>query len=220
MIRKLGSESRIVRGDNGYIDWELVFSQSLLGIKAPPFYKVDDKVLTPKERKLLEENNFGIASIVDFDGILVSPSHNWRKSGEIGVKTLLGFKELLQASDSVLIRTSRFFLPDGLLEKGSVIQRLTRIFRQGVYRFPFIDPTLPLEFNKEAGNKLAIIHKPLLGKDENYFNSLKILCSFENVIVYCFISSEGDRRESIKFLERFPNLASSIVFFDTAHYGL
>lgn len=227
-IRELGSDSRIVRSKDGHANWTLLFCQSLLGerLKDPPV-RVIPNLLTPKEQRLLgrmrNEENVDLVVVADFDGVFVSPAINWKGSGRIDLITSLGLKEMIQAANRVVIRTSRWLVSDDLSEERWPARVVMEPLVDQLTRFPFFDAASMALLQKMAPEKIEIEHKPLLGEDENLKRKIiEIMLSgnLDQTMIYSLISSEKDRREAEGLLQEFPTIASSLVFFDTAHYYL
>jgi len=228
-IKRLGSASRIVRSEgNGYIDWDLVFSQSLLGERLHnPSERVIEESLTRKERELLgrmragEEVNLVIWA--DFDGVFVSPAVNWRGSGKIDLITSLGLKEMIQTADRVLFRTSRWLVSDDSLVKRWPFKMFPEPLAGQLTVFPLFDETTVAILQKMAPDKIEVRHKPLFGEDDSLRREAVELMhsgNLDRMMIYSLISSEKDRREAEGLLREFPTVAESLVFFDTAHYYL
>lgn len=227
-IRKLGSDSRIVRSEDGHVNWTLLFCQSLLGerLKDPPV-RVIPSALTLKEQELLGRmRNGGKVDIIvwaDFDGVFVSPAASWKLSGKIDLITGLGMKEMIKTADRVVFRTSRWLVSDDLSEERWPARVAMEPLVDQLTRFPFFDASSMALLQKMAPEKIEVQHKPLLGEDKILKREIREIMHSGNLgqtVIYSLISSEKDRREAEGLLQEFPTVAPSLVFFDTAHYYL
>lgn len=224
-VKSLGSDCRRADSDdNGFVDWDKIFKNSLLGARLG--YKVDTSVLTGEEQKLLpdivDRKKVLLLVFCDVDGVLVSPAHDWKRSGRTDLITGLGFKETLTVADATFLRTSRFPVPQELLESVTLRKLLEPFLRGDLYRFPFIDSSVQNEFAQITPDRFILQgNKPILGHDELLDATAKTVLNSEDVdrtLIYSLISSMKDEREAVSWLKRYPKLAPRIVFFDTCHY--
>ena len=103
--KSVGGEIIVKRIGQGKKDTDLnqVFEQSLLGDRISGYKVVKDK-LSDYEKILREKPDLKIHTIVDFDGVLVSPIHLQRRAG---LEKMLWLARLAKASDKTTIWTNR-----------------------------------------------------------------------------------------------------------------
>jgi hypothetical protein len=216
-ITTLGAGCRIISDGGNNSNLERVFTTSLLGLRIPNI-KLDSTEFTSREKDLLSRPNCRILTIVDFDGVLVSPLHalvNIKDNSKVGFQNLRWLARTAKASDLTIIWTSRLYLPEFLLEKSRILRRFTRPFRDRIAYFPLIDQTSITNLERLGKDKLAVEYDKLL---TNPGIKLKeFIDKAQPDIVYYIGSSIKDRKLILNFLENNPHHAHRTVFIDTCH---
>jgi len=196
----LGGEIKVRRIGSGEkeANLEQVFEQSLLGDRLSG-YKLDEDKLSPYEKKLRTKKDLKINTIVDFDGVLVSPIHFQRR---VGIKNMLWLARVAKASDKTVIWTNRLQPEEGMLSNYGwfpflgkrVSRRITETLKtQGDQR------NVQVKKKKLDGNG-----ESLVGLTEG--SDLTIFIGSGNIdrkIVSEYISRGGDPKK--------------LIYFDTGH---
>lgn len=218
-LEKLGSCSRII-GNN----LDRVFPESLLGLRQG--CKVDQAVLTPRERELLKKGWLG-AVVIDYDGVIAEPTKAvalfvqnpgyWRAGFE-GLKQLgkvppqrwKWLEKVAEAAHRALLHTSRCW---SLSRAPSWWKLLAPLERQGCY--PFLGPEARerLQAITKRSGLEVITGKPFWVRDKDLDRLRKIVTRFD--ITYFVGSGHFDRRRVWRLVKRDRELAEKIVFFDT-----
>jgi len=241
-IRQLGGECRFVHDGNGGVDFQKVFASSLLGIlSSGRLPKIQPELLTFRESALLEsfkkEGKIPrILVVIDFDGVLASPSYTAYKvvenfidgevgladlpglvkqKGRVGYSNFRGLAEIFQLSESTIIWTSRVNLSDNFLEKAGPLRLFFNYFRDGICYFPFFDQDSQIRLSKFGKGKLSVeTNKPIFSAEEKLFG---IIERSNPEIVYYIGSNRKDRKTMVAFLKKYPQVVGKLVFLDTCH---
>lgn len=219
----------VILGNGNKANLEKIFQESLLGFRLKNKVEVDQTALNHYERSLINQD-VRLLTIVDWDGVMGSPLHTalkfaqkpalWKggfeemkKLGRVNLREWHWFKKTAQASDYLVVWSSRF-----LVDEESPLSFLAKPFAAPISYWPF--------FDKNSLRRLALIEpgkievwpqKPLLGRKTSLEKIIggTTIKSWE--MIYYVGSSHFDRRTVRCFVNQNPNLAPRFVFFDTSH---
>ena len=113
-------------GNGGETDLGKIFPQSLLGLRLKNKVEVDKNALSPYEQSLINQDA-RLLTIIDWDGVMGSPLHavlkfaqkptSWKggfgeikKLGRVNRGEWRWFKKMAQASDYLVVWSSRFLV--------------------------------------------------------------------------------------------------------------
>jgi hypothetical protein len=207
LLAQLGSEVRIIDSIDGEKDLNQVFQRGLLGTRIP-FVEVENHYLNPYEQSLLNQNQFKILAVTDFDGVMTQPLK------KIGFRNLRWLTRLTEAADLTVIWSCRFLLSDKLKQKMGILRNLLYPIENRICYFPFFDSTSITNLEKLGHDKLIIgKNKHLLGMND-HLDEIVPLDQFD--ITYYIGSNDRDRKAVQAFIKKKPDFAKRLVFFDTA----
>ncbi|QQG47281.1 MAG: hypothetical protein HY044_04100 [Candidatus Woesebacteria bacterium] len=156
------------------------------GISSP---KLGRAIEIIKEEKL----NGPVCSIVDIDGVLISPIHFQKR---IGYERLKRLSEIIRESDHTVLWTSRFSLKDSP-------------------NFPYFGPSIQSRFQKVFGEKLEIItNKKSIGRKRGEALQ-KILDENPQISKFVYIGSSPWDGEAVRECSD-----SRLIFLTTCHLFL
>jgi len=233
-LSQLGSEVRIIKEKGNPPNLNKVLERSLLGIRLRLNVNVEE--LNEVEKNLINKEP-KILVICDFDGVVTdilgpikallaiwrNNSHLslkeiievLRKEGRIGFENLRWLARLAKASDLLVISTSRFFISDEVREKCPFFgQIFAELFEGKIAYFPFLDQTSITHLERLGRDRLIVgQQKPLIFFRGDLNGLIDLVNNYD--MIYYIGSSERDRKSARVFLEKYPQMASRFVFFDT-----
>jgi len=219
----------VVLGNGGKADLEKIFQTSLLGLRLKNKVEIDKNALRPYERSLANQDA-RLLTIIDWDGVMGSPLHtvlkfaqkpaSWKggfgemkKLGRVNLGEWRWFKKMAQASDYLVVWSSRF-----LVDEESPLSFLAKPFAAPISYWPFFDKSSLYRLTLIEPNKIEVWpQKPLLGRQA----SLEKIIGKTNIeswdMIYYVGSSHFDRQTVRRFVKENPHLAPRFAFFDTSH---
>ena len=219
----------VVLGNGGKANLEKIFQTSLLGLRLKNKVEVDKNALNPYEQSLINQDT-RLLTIIDWDGVMGSPLHtvlkfaqkpaSWKrgfgeikKLGRVNRGEWRWFKKMAQASDYLVVWSSRF-----LVNEESPLSFIAKPFEGTISYWPFFDNRSLCRLALIEPNKIsAWPQKPLLGRQA----SLEKIIGETNIeswdMIYYVGSSHFDRQTVRRFVKKNPHLAPHFVFFDTSH---
>jgi len=174
---------------------EKVFSYSLLGDRLSG-YEVDESKLGPYERKLREKPSLKIHTIIDFDGVLISPIHLQNKAG---FKNMLWLARVAKSSDETTIWTNRFQPAEGKFSKFDW--------------FPFLGK----EVSRRITSAMSSQGKVEIKKKKLYGNGDSLAGMSDNSDLIIFIGSSRIDREIVREYIKKGGDLKKLIYFDTGH---
>ena len=217
-LRELDGCSRII-SDGRRLDLERLLTESLLGLRTPGC-RVNLEKLTPSEHKLRRRQEWKVATVLDYDGVLAEPlkaalrflrePRRWkaglRRLEQVPLKRWELLMLVIQASDSAYLHTSRRV---SLKEAPWWWRVAAPMERFGCY--PFLGPEVRNILSTLKGYGLRVLTgKPF---DDDLRCWQEIIASFD--MTYIVGSSLFDRRKALRLAEAYPELVPKFVFFDT-----
>lgn len=219
----------VVLGNGGKANLEKIFQASLLGLRLKNKVEVDKNALSPYERSLINQEA-RILTIIDWDGVMGSPLHtvlkfaqkpaSWKggfgemkKLGRVNLGEWRWFKKMAQASDYLVVWSSRF-----LVDEESPLSFLAKPFAAPISYWPFFDKSSLRRLSLIEPNKIEVWpQKPLLNRKTSLEKIIggTTIKSWE--MIYYVGSSHFDRQTVRRFVKKNPHLAPRFVFFDTSH---
>ena len=244
VLAEEGACSRII-GRGGDVDLQRIIDNSILALRAGRGFSPIGGP-TRLESSLLENSGIDgirVLSVLDLDGIIVSPANiacrfleelakgrpgplieNLLATGRISRDNLLALKEISGLADDTYIWTSRFFVKKRF-------ERFLGPLDGRISYFPFMTETSAdriTEWTAGGGTKgsgrgaKVITNKTLVGDPGLTLD--RLILNEDGVskydLVYYAGSSPRDRKAVEGFLRRHPELAERIVFLDGAHLFL
>jgi len=219
----------VVLGNGGKANLEKIFQASLLGLRLKNKVEVDKNALNPYEQSLINQDT-RLLTIIDWDGVMGSPLHtvlkfaqkpaSWKrgfgeikKLGRVNRGEWRWFKKMAQASDYLVVWSSRF-----LVNEESPLSFIAKPFEGTISYWPFFYNRSLCRLALIEPNKIsAWPQKPLLGRQA----SLEKIIGETNIeswdMIYYVGSSHFDRQTVRRFVKKNPHLAPRFVFFDTSH---
>jgi len=219
----------VILGNGGKASLEKIFQTSLLGLRLKNKEEVNQAVLNSYERNLAKQDA-RLLTIVDWDGVMGSPLHtvlrfiqepsSWgggfkemKKMGQVNLREWRWFKKMAQASDYLVVWSSRL-----LVNEGSPLSFIAKPFEGAISYWPFFDNRSLRRLALIEPNKVsAWPKKPLLGRQA----ALEKIIGETNIeswdMIYYVGSSHFDRQAVRRFVKKNPHLAPRFVFFDTSH---
>lgn len=221
-VRALGSDCRRAKNEeNGLIDWDKVFRSSLLGARLG--YHIDYSCLIENERRLLpnvmDRNKVKLIILCDVDNVLVNPAES---SGQMDSQIKAGLREVGEAADGFITRSSRFFLPEEQSWPNRILRFVLSPLQKGeLGLFPICDSSTQSAFARIAPDKVVFqSNKPLVGGDRFLSELSELLLStgeIAKVMIYSFISSKKDEDQACQCLKKWPDIAPYVAFISTAN---
>ncbi len=230
-LEKQGSRG-VILGNGGKADLEKIFQTSLLGLRPEIKVEVDKNALSPYEQSLINQETISILTIIDWDGVMGSPLHtvlkfaqnpaSWKggfgemkKLGRINREEWRWFKKMAQASDRLVVWSSRF-----LVDEESPLSFFAKPFAAPISYLPFFDKSSLRRLTLIKRNKIEVWpQKPLLGRQaslEKIMEETNTKIESWNMIYYVG-SSHFDRQTVRLFVKNNHDFAPRFAFFDTNH---
>jgi len=211
-LEQYGARGEII-GDGKNADLERIFQQSLLGFRLKDRVEVDKAALNSYEQSLINQNA-RLLAIVDWDGVMGSPSHaflrfaqnppSWPKGlkrikefGRIGLKEWRWFKKTARASNHLVVWSSRRLINDEL----SLNRLLVKPFEGPISSWPFFDVPSLRRIALINPNKIEVWpQKPLLARKQSLRKIIKLTTTKSWEMIYYIGSSHFDRQTVRQFV--------------------
>ena len=187
-MRKIGSGG--IKSDLGQ-----VFQQSLLGDRLSG-YQVDENSLCQYEKELRSKPDVRIQTIVDFDGVLVSPIHLQKKAG---LSNMLWLARVAKASDNTIVWTRRFQPEKGRLSDYAL--------------FPFLGKGVSERITNAMKHQGEV---NVMSKNANNNGDLLVNLTGNSDLTIFIGSGNLDRKIVNEYLEKGGD-PKKLVYFDTGH---
>ena len=228
-LEERGGRGVILGNGGNKANLEKIFQASLLGLRLKNKVEVDKNALNPYERNLINQDP-RLLTIVDWDGVMGSPPHtvlrfiqkpsSWgggfgemKKLGRVNLEEWRWFKKMAQASDYLVVWSSRF-----LVNEESPLSFIAKPFEGAISYWPLFDKSSLRRLSLIEPNKIEVWpQKPLLDRKASLAKIIDGTTTKSWEMIYYVGSSHFDRQTVRRFVKKNPHLAPRFAFFDTSH---
>lgn len=199
LAERVGDKIKVRRiadgGGNPNLDQ--IFHQSLLGDRLSG-HTVDKNELSTYEKMVRNDPNLNIHTVIDFDGVLVSPAYLQEKAG---FENMLWLARVAKASNKTTVWTNRFQPREGRFSKSG--------------QFPFLGTEVSRRIVNIMGEEGSgeILKKNISGSG----NGRTLITMSENSDIVIFVGSGTiDRNAVYDYLNNGGN-PDKLTYYDTGH---